>query len=148
VASFVNGPLHSPVFECLLLEFQNSTAFSWNGVAVMEEDSGFLTEGATEFLWSGVKGGLVFAVLGTLGTLRRGGLPGLPLLAQAVLGLNRAATNQSTEPLRNIYSWIKVPLAVAFLGFWGGGYIGYSQWKLEKDQQRYWTEKAAQEGGG
>jgi len=106
----------------------------------VETRPSLLQEGVIEFLSGGVKGALAFMVLGTVGSIRRGQIP-LPLAAQLIFGLNRAVTNQSASPLASPYAWLKLPLMFGFGGFWGGGYIGYSQWKLEKEQQRYWAEQ-------
>jgi len=50
-----------------------------------------LSEGTVEFLWGGLKGGIAFAILGTLGSIRRGKVP-LPIIAHTVFNINSTAT--------------------------------------------------------
>jgi len=55
-----------------------------------------LSEGTVEFLWGGLKGGIAFAILGTLGSIRRGKIP-LPIIAHTVFNINSTGNNTFIE---------------------------------------------------
>lgn len=70
------------------IEAKSSIGMEQKEPANTKEEGRLLSEGATEFLWAGLKGGLAFTVLGTIGSIRRGQIP-LPMIAHTIFNFNR-----------------------------------------------------------